>query len=214
MMAKVYVLYLGEGTYHDPAFEDYVVTTTFSPFPSDMECVHTISLYPSEEFKSAYDTNKPIVYTVVVMALFLVTAGVFFLYDLLVERRQDKVMTTAKRSRALVTSLFPTQVADQLMENVETDDEKKKKSSKPVMMGNMTPPAAFGPNAGVGDVRMVPLGGESAMAKRASKPIAELFPSATVLFADIGKIDCLCKCNGFLNANSMLMFSLFPFPQP
>jgi hypothetical protein len=44
------------------------------------------------------------------------TAAVFYFYDLMVERRQKVVLGTAQRSTAIVSSIFPRQVRDQLLQ--------------------------------------------------------------------------------------------------
>jgi hypothetical protein len=44
---------------------------------------------------------------VAAVLIFVFTSLVFLLYDRLVERRQQKVMSTAMQSSAIVSSLFP-----------------------------------------------------------------------------------------------------------
>ena len=120
------VTYLGPSDLHDPAYDDFESTTTFTPFGSEMACVHTLSFFPSEKFESAYATNRPVTYTIVVSCIFAFMIAVFFLYDCFVERRQTKVMSTATRSTAIVSSLFPEQIADRLMEDAGTNSPKPK----------------------------------------------------------------------------------------
>eukprot|EP00934_Nitzschia_sp_Nitz4_P001129 Nitzschia sp. Nitz4//scaffold132_size63325//9375//11592//NITZ4_006288-RA/size63325-snap-gene-0.49-mRNA-1//1//CDS//3329535308//1129//frame0 len=111
------------------------------------------------------------VYTLVVVCIFIFTISVFFVYDMFVERRQTKVLSTAERSNAIVSSLFPQAVALRLMED------------------------AAGGQGGGGEAehhrhRMLEdekwrRGLNSEDLNGGSKPIAELFPSASVMFADI-----------------------------
>lgn len=201
------VAYLGIGDMHDSSFDEYVIETTFSPFEAEMPCAVTLSLYPTLEFESTYATNKPLVYTIAVLGVFLLTAAVFFLYDCFVERRQSKVLLTAEKSTAIVSSLFPQQVADKLMEQ---EEEKKKKAQaakakKNSALGSIRARGGGGDAVMLGQVMGGVTKGGSMMAagqiqndhvdhigtlndedNGVSKPIAELFPSATVLFADIG----------------------------
>ena len=192
------VQYLGVGDFHNEVYDDLVVETTFSPFDTEMECLHTISLYPSETFESTYETDKPKVYTIAVLCLFLLTVLVFFLYDCLVERRQSKVLSTAERSTAIVSSLFPQRVADKLMKQEEekkrlAKEKARRSKSKPVMLGqsnmanklSLTLGAATSQTdseyGGSGEFEI----GLNDIEESTSKPMAELFPSATVFFADL-----------------------------
>ena len=116
--------------------------------------------------------------------MFLVTTMVFFLYDILVQRRQRMVAGKAARSTAVVASLFPTSVAQRLIQNANVT--KKKNTAKTVKLGNVQPVnRANNPYLeAASDDEGGPLGfGDGP----GDKPIAELFPKATVLFADIGK---------------------------
>ena len=190
------VAYIGPGDLHDLDYDAYAVETSFSPFESEMSCHSKISLYPSATFKASYESNKPMVYTIGVLCVFLLTVGIFFLYDCLVERRQKKVLSTAERSTAIVTSLFPQQVADKLMEQEQIKEKDNRKPKKPAILGQHPAPSAVGIKASIAGTGTV--GGEfdvvtNLKGNMSSKPIAELFPSATVLFADIGKfLWCLC----------------------
>jgi class 3 adenylate cyclase len=87
----------------------------YSGAPLDKEyCPYTLHLYPSDKMASAYLTNNPIIFSVVAAMIFVFTALVFYLYDVTVENRQKRVMQTAEHSSAIVSSLFPSSVRDQL----------------------------------------------------------------------------------------------------
>mmetsp|Transcript_15012 Transcript_15012/g.41522 ORF Transcript_15012/g.41522 Transcript_15012/m.41522 type:complete len:1279 (-) Transcript_15012:332-4168(-) len=58
--------------------------------------LYTLKVYPSEETKEAYMTNKPAIYAAVVASIFAFTSCLFILYDYFGERRKD-----ALRNRAL-----------------------------------------------------------------------------------------------------------------
>jgi hypothetical protein len=68
--------------------------------------------------EGSYMSSKPALYTTVVF-LFIFTAMVFVLFDCFVQRRQDKVMMTAKRANAVVSSLFPSNVRDRMFKDAE-----------------------------------------------------------------------------------------------
>ena len=98
------VAYLGIGDLHDSAYDHLEVTAAYEAFSSTKYCEFSLHIYPSDEFRAGYITNMPKVYTGAVVLIFVLTALVFIMYDCLVERRQQKVMTTANRSNAIVVS--------------------------------------------------------------------------------------------------------------
>jgi Adenylate and Guanylate cyclase catalytic domain len=90
-------------------------TTRYRGAPLDEDyCPFTLHLYPSEKMASAYITNNPTIFALTTAMIFLFTALVFYLYDVTVEIRQKSVMQTAVHSSAIVSSLFPSSVRDQL----------------------------------------------------------------------------------------------------
>ncbi|CAB9513948.1 Receptor-type guanylate cyclase gcy [Seminavis robusta] len=134
--------FLGPGDHHDPRFEDTGLTqdvdkdlkqtfalekTSFTQADLNTDyCGYTLALYPSQAFQDQFHSNGPIIFSLVVVAVFLVTAAIFITYDCLVEKRQSVVMNRAVASGAIVASLFPEHVKDQLIE------EKQTKQSLPV----------------------------------------------------------------------------------
>ena len=97
----------------------------------------------------------------VTLLSFVVLAILFVAYDSSVERRQTKVLSSAIRSNALVSSIFPDAIRDRLLhQNAVT--------SKP------------------GHLKSYLLHGEKdADGNSSGKPLADLFLETTVLFADI-----------------------------
>jgi class 3 adenylate cyclase len=99
------------------------------------------------------------------------TSIVFLVYDTVIEKRQRKVMQTATRSSAIVSSLFPSNVRTRLYEesaptvNPEKDQQP---FSQQMRMKN------FMAKTQTTSVEPINTG-----------PIADLFESTTVLFADI-----------------------------
>ncbi|CAB9513943.1 Receptor-type guanylate cyclase gcy [Seminavis robusta] len=134
--------FLGPGDHHDPRFEDMgliqdvkkdlkqtsaLEKTSFTQADLNTDyCGYTLALYPSQEFQDQFHSTGPIIFSLVVVAVFIVTAAIFITYDFLVEKRQSVVMNRAMASGAIVASLFPEHVKDQLIE------EKQTKQSLPI----------------------------------------------------------------------------------
>ena len=192
------VTFLGVGDFHDTDYDDFEVTTDFSTY-AVTECVNTLHIYPSTTFQDAYVTNRPIVYPVAAIAIFFITALVFVVYDCLVEHRQDKVLTTATRTTAIVSSLFPATVRDRLMDDAAAAEQAPPKSFRQkAMMSDTTIKNQILPFGGGADSnawktdvvqkelsqQKSPTGGPSSnrsLNLSSSKPIADLFPSASVM---------------------------------
>jgi hypothetical protein len=115
--------------------------------------------------RNVYSTSNPIIYTSMAVMIFVFTSMVFLLYDFMVERRQKLVMSTAVRTNAIVSSLFPEAVRDKLFQTGSTAKNK----------GDISENARD-------TIRQT----ESDMiASFTASPIAELYPETTVLFCDI-----------------------------
>jgi hypothetical protein len=116
-----------------------------------------------------YRSSDPVVFTVCAVLIFAFTSAVFLVYDRLVEKRQKTVMSSAVHTSAIVSSLFPSTVRHRLFES-ENDGTNN---------GGIAP-------------------GESVISfedELASRPIADLYPSATVMFADMYVIwSCRAVC--------------------
>jgi class 3 adenylate cyclase len=71
--------------------------------------------------KATFTTKNALMYTAISCVLFLGLAIIFILYDLKVERRQKKVLSSAVRTSEIVSSLFPSSVQDQLFALADVD---------------------------------------------------------------------------------------------
>jgi hypothetical protein len=99
-------IYMGPGDLHDTRF-DYLEETSGFATLGDMEgtttvddyCSYSLHVYPSPELQSEYRTYMPMVYSGAVVLIYLFTSAFFVLYDILVQRRQAKVMDTAVSER-------------------------------------------------------------------------------------------------------------------
>jgi Adenylate and Guanylate cyclase catalytic domain len=156
---------------HQTSFEDFDVLRqagTNSAAVLD-NCSYRFSVYSTAELHGQYLTSQPWLYAGVVIIIFLVTSGVFAVYDSLVRRRQNKIMKSAKQTDDIVTSLFPHNVRGRLFQH---DQE-----TSALVGTNLRSDTDYS-NKVLGHVSRRPLYG-------GTSPIADLFPSCTVIFIDI-----------------------------
>lgn len=113
------VEFWGSGDLHNTDFDEYEVSGDFdAAFASSKGCESfSIHIYPSDAIMNRYQTNSPKVYTIIVVLIFVGVSLLFILYDHLVEKRQEKIMSSAVRSSALINSLFPANVRERLMDD-------------------------------------------------------------------------------------------------
>jgi hypothetical protein len=159
--------YFGEGDFHDTDYNSQEVSAEFAhpttgTALSDFDglCLFSIHIYPTDSFRDSYHTTTPLINTVVVLLTFVITSVVFLLYDCFVQRRQNIVLSSAMETNALVSSLFPANVRDRM----------KKQSN----FGN-----------GLADGGLGSEGADERASLLTSRPIADLFPNATVVFGDV-----------------------------
>jgi hypothetical protein len=130
---------------------------TYSGVPvQNVTCPFYVQLFPSSKMKGDDTTSQPILFTVGAVMIFAFTSLIFVVYDWLVERRQNVLMTTAVQTSAIVSSLFPSSVRDRLFQTAE---------SKQVDGSTFVSNSLF-------DTRV-------------AGPIADLYPNTTVMFADM-----------------------------
>ena len=205
------LMYRGPGDYHNPKYNDDVLTTTFSGSKwapgattrADGHCVYALSLYPSGE--GLGESNVPvsaIFVSVVAIAFFLMVCYlpflaiapsntnshvsqkilVFLVYDRFVDHRNKKVLNLAAKSNVIVSSLFPGTVRDRMLAEAAADaataHHHHGKHSKADSMKK--------------SLRSMLMDGEDdddyshdGIGAYGSRPIAELFPETTIMFADI-----------------------------
>jgi hypothetical protein len=174
-------------------------------------CDYMLKVYPSHTYVNQYRTKNPLRYVIVVLAIFFATFLAFLIFDWLVSRRQSSLMTTARKQNALVSSLFPVSdgvklsqhidflflimlrlshillkksIQNKLFEDMEVEELEKKSVAKWNISGtaglriylnkNNLDPTVTSNNPNGLDFR-----------HSSSKPIADLFPETTVMFADI-----------------------------
>jgi CHASE domain len=169
-------IFLGRGDLHDPQYNALESRTPFAPFlklnhsSSDEHCEYDLRMYPSTTLENRYITMKPIWYAFAINVIFIFTALTFLLFDYTVALRQRKVTAKAKRTHAIVSSLFPANVRDQLLHDAEEAEEQQQR--KPRFLSNATQIS----NA-LGSIAS----NHNPVAPMGSKPIAHLYPSTTVM---------------------------------
>jgi class 3 adenylate cyclase len=180
------VKYLGPGDRHDKGYDGHVVRrrldnlgefatrdSVYSGARMHRDyCPFTFNVYPSDEMNEALTTNNPFIFASIAVVIFLLTSLVFFLYDRKVERRQETVLSSAKRTTKIVSSLFPSTVRDKLYPVPE----------RPVRRNSLD---AFMPGKLQSSHRNLTSSTECSTSSIVCSPIADLYPDTTVLFADI-----------------------------
>jgi class 3 adenylate cyclase len=197
--------YMGSGDLHDSDYDDLVHVVEVAPFTSlnpekeDKYCEYTFYIYPTSKLEDEFRSAAPGLYMGAVFLIFFLAACLFLTYDHLVQKRQREIMDSAARSNAIVSSLFPAEIRDRLFKGDEEGGNKPGTDSK-------------GDHKKVVDTQVVKalpgdapqkyrlknyLNEEEAEAPKEahpghsdeeiheSKPIADLFPNTTVMFADI-----------------------------
>jgi class 3 adenylate cyclase len=179
-------IYLGSGELYEQAYANLEVTVPFSAYKrpaaaSSIEghCLFQLRLYPGSSFVEGYRTNQPTIFATAIAVTFFLMAMTFLIYDRFVNRRNAKVVNAAARSNAIVSSLFPSNVRDRIYEEAEEKNKAAKNSS---MLAPQSRLKDFLNNGGF-DAEV--LEDEDDIAVFKTKPIAELFPETTIMFADI-----------------------------
>ena len=162
----------GNGDLHELAYDDYAVDVDLALFNDQAtanmpgHCQYKMTLFPSESFEDEYHTGTPEIFLAVVASTFVVVIIIFFVYDLFVQRRNEKLIADAARSNALVTSMFPGEIRDRLLDQKD-NEQQDPKNLKTYLI-----------NKSSGH-----LPGEEKN-EDPTKPMADLFLSTTVMFAE------------------------------
>eukprot|EP00977_Amphora_coffeiformis_P006818 scaffold1498_cov163-Amphora_coffeaeformis.AAC.10 len=168
--------YIGEGLRHDSEFNDLA----FRMFPfgdteaSSSECPFSVTAYPTFTFKNDYVTNAPWVYMTGVLCVFFVAAIAFVIYDYNVQRKQAKLFHSAQKTSAIVAEIFPKNVQKRIIEEKQERERNNLNASR----SNLAPKSELKSMMSKGDEK-------SGVENYKGKPIADLFPETTIMFADI-----------------------------
>jgi class 3 adenylate cyclase len=182
--------WVGSGDFHDRRYGNMVRQTSFDDFrflrvatadkdlngTSEESCDYKFAIYPTAALEDQYITSNPWIYAASAILILLFTATVFIGYDYMVRRRQAKIMALAKQTDTIVASLFPSNVRDRLYNHGRATDDSTPNSML-TRSANYFLSNASGSQASV----------------FGSAPIADLFPSCTVMFIDIANFTAWCS---------------------
>ena len=180
------VTLLGAGDLHDNKFDYLRLDANFSKnlniadgtksglFLAQDECPMTLSVFPSQTFEDTHTTDTPASVTTAVAMVLVFAVLMFLVYDRLVERRQRIVLTKAVTTSALVSSLFPSNVAIQLLK----DGEQAAAAAVTRKNGDNKRSDL---HSFLSDDKEVEL--DAGLFQ--SRPICDLYPDSTILFADL-----------------------------
>jgi hypothetical protein len=122
-------------------------------------CLYSFYLYPNDLLKQDTDSNLPVVLVSVVAGAFTLMLMAFVMFNYFVDRRNQKIVGAATKFNAVISSLFPENVRDRLLDDTA-------KASPNLKKGWMAE------NSEADNRKLAPA-------------IADLFPETTILFADI-----------------------------
>lgn len=150
----------------------------------------TIHIYPSDDFYNTFNTSQPRVYSLAVSLVFVVTVISFIVYDILVEKRQKKLLDSAERSGKIVSSLFPAMVRDRLFKqssSMPEEEEKQKKKEQGVKRILKATNVVENTNKLKRFISQAesPENDSYTTISNSAPPIADLYNDCTILFADI-----------------------------
>ena len=138
----------------------------------DGHCVYSFYTYPSDELRDVWHGLTPLYFAVTSAGAFLLIALTFIMYDRYVIRRNERMIDQAAKTNKIVASLFPSNVRDRLL----ADEEAQKEEN-----GAQTRLKKFLANDDSCHGDLETKDGEGF----ATRPIADLFPETSVLYADI-----------------------------
>lgn len=178
--------FLGEGDLHETKFDKYKFSTLFGEYEDTQAvvesgvCLFSVSVYPSSSFEGTFETSKPVYLSAVVGSVFLLVIVAFFSFDYFQTKRNDKVLKSAAKTSSVVTSMFPTEFRDRLMQNTETQNAKNEQSKMKKSVYFASQDQRIKHFLKDGDDE-----DDDRVFGRSSKAIADFYPDVTVMFADI-----------------------------
>lgn len=202
------VQFLGEGDLHSDDvdgydeiktnltdFEALFLEHSYNPDAETSFCSYTVSYYATAAFKKNFVDYRPDIYRGIVLGVFLFIVSIFWAYDGLIERRQEKVIDAAARSDAIVRSLFPSNIRDRLYEQsmpAKKPDSKEtwRNADAIVNEGGIieTPKNMLKSFISKSPEDQAVQANNVSKDAGLSEPIADLIPQTTIMFADVSRI--------------------------
>ena len=197
-------VYIGAGDIDNAQdfLQDY--SFRFAEDKTPDNCAFIVTTHPTATLQASYKVYTPSLYTSIVLLVVILVMLIFIVYDCMVSRRQQKVMVVANHTKALVQSLFPKvsqgaaalksyikeslfssfhflqlfkSVTDRLLREAELQAEQERKK----MLYPKNRLEAYLGDEGVSK----PVEPPDSTIVYQTKPIADLFPEATVMFGDL-----------------------------
>jgi hypothetical protein len=160
-----------EGSGHDKKYKHMEIRTKFfwkdHPKGLSRHCHFDLVMFPSDELRYHYQSSQPMIYAALVLVIFVFTALVFFIFNWYMSQRQAEAEEEAAKAISVVNSVFPEQIGERLLAEAKEKKDSEKFSKKNQLSSFIDSSKATSPGAGN------------------SQPLADLFLSTTVLFADI-----------------------------
>lgn len=173
--------FLGGGDMHETKYDEYEIYTPFGVYENMQAvlesgvCMNSISVYPTSSFENSFHTARPVALTAAVGAVFLLVILAFFALDFFQTKRNDKVLATAAKTSAVVTSLFPAGFRDRILQDAMNADAP----------GHTTKSFFASHNQRIKNfVEGIDEGDDPCLPGKESKPIADFFPEVTVMVSD------------------------------
>lgn len=175
---------IGQGKMHDTKYNYLHMEADFAGFAqydgedSSVEhCYYTLDVYPTDELKELYTSKDPFMFASAILGVFLFTTGIFFCYDVAVERRQKNIARIAKRTTDIVKSLFPKNVQERIMADAREEAERAEKVEKGLGKGTFR----VSMKDRLKETLSNSNGDRDESACKNAPPIADLFPSTTIM---------------------------------
>ena len=166
--------FIGAGDSHEAKYDEFRVEVNLAlndnPLTASRSghCQYRMSIYPSTAFENAYHTDTPKTFAIVLAVTFASVCLIFVTYDVMVQKRNETLIKNNANSNAIVSSLFPGQIRDQLL-------QQQKDVSSTVQRSHRTLKSALV----AGDAE------EDKDGITSAPPLADYFAECSVMFADI-----------------------------
>jgi hypothetical protein len=102
-------LYLGQGKFSESDLDKHSTAMSFAGAlmsygrEDGVDCAYTVTFYPVQELKDQLLSLSPVIWTIIITAVFVFTTAVFGMYDYIVQARQRRVLNSAAKSNAIVS---------------------------------------------------------------------------------------------------------------
>jgi hypothetical protein len=187
--------FLGIGDLHESKFDRYAYVIVYSDTNvgshdntpirgGGANCSYVITVYPSSELQSQYSSTTPIIFYSVLAGLFLLMTAAFFVYDNFMRQTHDKIIRSAAKSNAFVSSMFPAGIHQRLFDSSATDLTSAGNNGNPENATTEADARRKGHSmrkvAGETD-RGSDIDGNADKGMYNCKPIADLYPETTIM---------------------------------